>query len=89
MNSPLRTLTINAGSSSMHIDTDEANGAHLEHGGAGELVPVEDCGARITCRHGSAGGMDTSRRLHEPAGRQVTRSAGLIIVFLVLESRGA
>ena len=53
MNSPLRTLTINAGSSSMHIDTDEA------------------------------------RRLHEPAGRQVTRPAGLIIVFLVLESRGA
>lgn len=41
----------------MHIDTDEANAAHLEHGGTGELEPVECCGARIRC-HAPAGGPD-------------------------------
>lgn len=35
----------------MHIDTDEANAAHLESGGAGELMRVEGSTVRITrCR---------------------------------------
>jgi acetate kinase len=36
----------------MHIDTDEANAAHIEHGGAGELIfmPVGSHTARITGR---------------------------------------
>ena len=45
------------------------NAAHLEHGGAGELVPVEGCSARITCCHAPAGGMDASCCLHERDGR--------------------
>ena len=44
----------------MHIDTDEANAAHLEHGGAGELVPVEGCTARITRCHIAPGGTGKS-----------------------------
>lgn len=48
----------------MHVDTDEANAAHLKHGGAGELAPVEGCSARITCCHAAANGGDESCRLH-------------------------
>jgi len=48
----------------MHVDTDEANAAHLRHGGAGELAPVEGCSARITRCHAAASGRDESCRLH-------------------------
>ncbi len=54
----------------MHIDTDEANAAHLEHGGAGELAPVEGCSARITRCHAPEGAGDTSCCLHEPEDRR-------------------
>lgn len=38
----------------MHIDTDEANAAHIPHNGTGELiyVPIKGCTARITCCEG-------------------------------------
>ena len=32
----------------MHIDTDEANAAHIEHGGLGELTSIDGCVAHIT-----------------------------------------
>ncbi len=37
----------------MHIDTDEANAAHIEHSGSGELIyaPAEGCAAHITRCH--------------------------------------
>ena len=57
----------------MHIDTDEANAAHLRHGGVGELVPVEGCTARITRCHAAAGDMDKSCCLDET--RDDTRAA--------------
>ncbi|GIW86392.1 MAG: hypothetical protein KatS3mg108_0716 [Isosphaeraceae bacterium] len=40
----------------MHIDTDEANAAHIQHSGTGELVyiPIEGCSAKITCCEGPA-----------------------------------
>jgi acetate kinase len=40
----------------MHIDTDEANAAHIQHSGAGELIYVliKGCTARITCCEGAA-----------------------------------
>jgi len=50
----------------MHIDTDEANAAHLKHGGAGELARAEGCSARITRCHAAAGGTDKSCCLSEP-----------------------
>lgn len=50
----------------MHIDTDEANAAHLEHGGAGELMPLQGCTAHLTHCHTPAGGMDKSCCLDEP-----------------------
>lgn len=31
----------------MHVDTDEANAAHLDHGGSGELIRTENAEARI------------------------------------------
>ncbi|NBX03512.1 MAG: acetate/propionate family kinase [Alphaproteobacteria bacterium] len=38
----------------MHIDTDEANAAHIKHGGLGALIPVSTHVAQITsCPHGS------------------------------------
>ncbi|HEX8009402.1 MAG TPA: PduL/EutD family phosphate acyltransferase, partial [Casimicrobiaceae bacterium] len=52
----------------MHIDTDEANAAHLKHGGAGELAPVEGCAARITRCHVAAAEADKSCCLDEPGG---------------------
>lgn len=51
--------------SEMHIDTDEANAAHLKHGGVGELVPVEGCTAQVTHWHTPAGGLDKSCCLNE------------------------
>jgi len=39
----------------MHIDTDEANAAHLTHGGVGELTPVEGRTAHITYCEAPAG----------------------------------
>lgn len=56
----------------MHVDTDEANAAHLRHGGAGELVPVKGSSARITHCHAPAGGPDESCCLHGPAARQAS-----------------
>jgi len=50
----------------MHIDTDEANAAHLKSGGAGELMPVEGCTAHVTRCHTPAGGMGKSCCLDEP-----------------------
>ncbi|HEX8013077.1 MAG TPA: PduL/EutD family phosphate acyltransferase, partial [Casimicrobiaceae bacterium] len=50
----------------MHIDTDEANAAHLNHGGAGELAPVEGCAARVTHCHTPAGSVAKSCCLNEP-----------------------
>ncbi len=44
----------------MHIDTDEANAAHLDRGGAGELVPVAGCSANLTGARAPASRMDTS-----------------------------
>lgn len=40
----------------MHIDTDEANAAHIQHSGTGELiyVPIKGCTAQITCCEGPA-----------------------------------
>jgi acetate kinase len=35
----------------MHIDTDEANAAHIKHGGIGDLIPVETHKAHITARY--------------------------------------
>jgi acetate kinase len=49
----------------MHIDTDEANAAHLKHGGAGELMPLEGCAAHVTHCHTPASGMDKSCCLNE------------------------
>lgn len=49
----------------MHIDTDEANAAHLKHRGTGELMPVEGCTAHITHCDTPAGGMDKSCCLNE------------------------
>lgn len=50
----------------MHIDTDEANAAHLRQGGAGELAPVAGCAARITHYHTLAGDVGDSCCLHDP-----------------------
>ena len=38
----------------MHIDTDEANAAHIHHGGVGALMPVKGIAAHITHRHSHA-----------------------------------
>lgn len=56
----------------MHIDTDEANAAHLKHGGVGELIPVEDCIAHVTHCHTRAGGMDKSCCLREAQDCAIT-----------------
>ena len=55
----------------MHIDTDEANAARLKHGGAGELVRVEGCSARITRCHAPTDGSAESCCLQGPAERSV------------------
>lgn len=55
----------------MHIDTDEANAAHLKRGGAGELATIEGCSARITRCHAAAGGGDTSCRLYAPVESEI------------------
>ncbi len=44
----------------MHIDTDEANAAHLDRGGAGELVSVAGCSARLTGTQTPASRMEKS-----------------------------
>lgn len=44
----------------MHVDTDEANAAHLEHGGTGELERAECCSARIIGCHSRADGPEQS-----------------------------
>lgn len=49
----------------MHIDTDEANAAHLKSRGAGELMPIEGCSARITHCHIPAAARNKSCRLNE------------------------
>ena len=49
----------------MHIDTDEANAAHLKSRGAGELMPIEGCSARITHCHTPATARNKSCRLNE------------------------
>ncbi|MFZ5557452.1 MAG: acetate/propionate family kinase [Pseudomonadota bacterium] len=49
----------------MHIDTDEANAAHLKAGGAGELVSLEGCSARITDCRSPADGLGKSCCLDE------------------------
>lgn len=49
----------------MHIDTDEANAAHIEHGGVGELIPVKGCAAHIIDLHTPAGSIDKSCCLNE------------------------
>lgn len=53
----------------MHIDTDEANAAHLKPGGEGELMPVKGCTAQVTRCHTPADMeesccLDDSRKEH-------------------------
>lgn len=61
----------------MHIDTDEANAAHLKHGGAGELMPVERCTVHITHCDSTVGGKDKSCCLNEPRDNaRAPREAG-------------
>lgn len=52
----------------MHIDTDEANAAHIEHDAKGELVytPAPDCTARITRCHTPASIVEQSCCLNKP-----------------------
>lgn len=56
----------------MHIDTDEANAAHIEHGGAGELIytPVEGCTAHITNCHTPAMLPEQSCCLNKPENKE-------------------
>jgi acetate kinase len=56
----------------MHIDTDEANAAHIEHGGSGELVyeQVEGCTAHITHCHTPANSTKQSCCLHKPENKE-------------------
>lgn len=56
----------------MHIDTDEANAAHIEHGGVGELVyeQVEGCTAHITHCHTPAGVSEESCCLNESKNKE-------------------
>jgi len=54
----------------MHIDTDEANAAHLKPGGTGELAVLENCGARITHCRTPAHEAANSCKLSEPARRE-------------------
>ena len=56
----------------MHVDTDEANAAHLRLGGAGELVPVEGSSARITRCRAPAGDPHESCSLHGPADKRAS-----------------
>ena len=44
----------------MHIDTDEANAAHIEHGGLGDLTSVDGCAAHIT--HCQTSTIDSSQK---------------------------
>lgn len=54
----------------MHIDTDEANAAHIKHGGIGELIPAEGCTAQVTHRQIQADGADKSCCLNKPANKE-------------------
>lgn len=54
----------------MHIDTDEANAAHIKHGGVGELIPAEGCTAQVTRRQIQAGGADKSCCLNKPTNKE-------------------
>jgi acetate kinase len=56
----------------MHIDTDEANAAHIEHGGSGELVyeQVEGCTAKITRCHTPATVPEQSCCLNKPQNKE-------------------
>ncbi len=56
----------------MHIDTDEANAAHIKHGGVGELIytPVVDCTAQVTHRHIHAESADKSCCLNKPENKE-------------------
>jgi acetate kinase len=54
----------------MHIDTDEANAAHIEHGGIGELIPIENCAAHVARCHTPAGGAEQSCCLNKPANKE-------------------
>jgi len=56
----------------MHIDTDEANAAHIKHGGVGELIytPVAGCTAQVTQRQIRAGGGDKSCCLNKPENKE-------------------
>ncbi len=54
----------------MHIDTDEANAAHIKHGGIGELNPAEGCTAQVTHRQIQADGVDKSCCLNKPENKE-------------------
>lgn len=55
----------------MHIDTDEANAAHITHGGSGEIIyeQVKDCTARITHCQISAAALEQSCCLNTSLGQ--------------------
>lgn len=56
----------------MHIDTDEANAAHIKHGGAGELIytHIKGCTARITHCHTPAMFPEQSCCLNKPENKE-------------------
>lgn len=54
----------------MHIDTDEANAAHIQHSGTGELTPAPGCTAHITHCHTPASVPEESCCLNETKNKE-------------------
>lgn len=54
----------------MHIDTDEANAAHIQHGGIGVLMPIKGITAHITHRHSPTYYTEQSFCLNCPAEKE-------------------